>query len=67
MTRENILQNRMMRMRQLTEYCALSRAYIYQKIAEGEFPPGSMISSGIRIWDRAIVDSWLDEKMGRNL
>jgi predicted DNA-binding transcriptional regulator AlpA len=58
---------RMMRMKQLTNYTSLSRAYIYQKIAEGEFPPGSMISSGIRIWDRATVDSWLDERTGRNL
>ena len=40
MTKENILQNRVMRMKQLTEYCALSRAYIYQKITEGEVPKG---------------------------
>ena len=65
MTKENILQNRMMRMRQLTEYCALSRAYIYQKIAEGIFPPGHMISPGIRVWEKTAVDSWLDERMGR--
>ena len=58
---------RMMRMKQLTKYTSLSRAYIYQKIAEGEFPPGSMISSGIRIWNRETVDSWLDERMGKNL
>ena len=65
MTKENILQNRMMRMRHLTDYCALSRAYIYQKISEGEFPPGNMISKGIRIWDRETVDSWLDKRMGK--
>ena len=65
MTKENILQNRMMRMRQLTEYCALSRAYIYQKIIEGNFPPGHMISPGIRAWEKSAVDSWLDERMGR--
>jgi predicted DNA-binding transcriptional regulator AlpA len=60
-------QPRMLRMKQLTSYTSLSRAYIYQKIAEGDFPPGSMISSGIRIWDRATVDSWINERMGRNL
>lgn len=65
MTKENIIQNRMMRMRQLTEYCALSRAYIYQKINEGAFPPGNMISKGVRIWDRKTVDSWLDKRMGK--
>ena len=60
-------QPRLLRMKQLTNYTSLSRGYIYKKIAEGEFPPGSMISSGIRIWNRATVDSWLDERMGRNL
>ena len=67
MTKENILQNRMMRMRQLTEYCALSRAYIYQKIAEGIFPPGHMISPGIRAWEKSEIDDWLDEKIGRGV
>jgi len=56
----------MMRMRTLISYCALSRAYIYQKISEGEFPPGSMISPGIRAWEKSVVDSWLDKRMGKN-
>jgi prophage regulatory protein len=60
-------QPRMMRMRTLISYCALSRAYIYQKIGEGTFPPGYMISPGIRAWQKSEIDSWLDERMGRNL
>ena len=63
MTKENILQNRMMRMRQLTKYCALSRAYIYQKVNEGEFPEGHMISPGIRAWQKSEVDDWLDKRI----
>lgn len=63
MTKEKVLQNRMMRMRQLTQYCALSRAYIYQKISEGTFPAGYMISAGIRAWEKSVVDDWLDKKM----
>ena len=66
MTKENILQNRMMRMRQLTEYTSLSRAYIYQKITEGEFPRGNMISQGIRVWEKSDIDNWLDRRMGKN-
>ncbi len=66
MTKENIIQNRMMRMRQLTEYCALSRAYIYQKTSEGTFPPGHMISPGVRAWETSSVDAWLDKRMGRS-
>ena len=67
MTKEKVLQNRMLRMRQLTEYCALSRAYIYQKISEGTFPAGYMISSGIRAWEKSEIDDWLDEKIGRGV
>ena len=59
-------QLRMLRMKQLTSYTSLSRAYIYQKIAEGQFPPGNMISPGIRAWEKSVVDSWLDKRMGKN-
>ncbi len=65
MIKENMFQNRMMRMRQVTEYCALSRAYIFQKINEGKFPPGHMISQGIRAWQKSEIDQWLDKKIGR--
>ncbi len=56
---------RMLRMRQLTEYCALSRAYIYEKIAKGTFPPGHMISPGIRAWQKSEVDAWLDKRIAK--
>ena len=59
-------QPRMMRMRTLISYCALSRAYIYQKITEGSFPPGNMISPGIRAWEKSEIDNWLDQRMGKN-
>jgi predicted DNA-binding transcriptional regulator AlpA len=55
----------MMRMKTLIIYCALSRAYIYQKITEGTFPPGDLISPGIRAWEKSVVDDWLDKKIGR--
>lgn len=63
MAKEIPYQNRMMRMRQLTEYTALSRAFIYQKIDEGSFPTGTLISEGIRVWEKAEVDAWLDQRM----
>jgi len=53
---------RMMRMRQLTDYTALSRAYIYQCIKEGSFPSGYMLSPGIRAWEREEIDAWLDQR-----
>jgi len=60
-------QPRVLRMKQLANYTSLSRAYIYQKINEGEFPSGHMISQGIRVWQKSEVDKWLDERMERNL
>ena len=58
-------QPHLLRMRSLTAYLDLSRGYIYQKINEGTFPPGHMISLGIRAWEKSEVDAWLDKRMGR--
>jgi predicted DNA-binding transcriptional regulator AlpA len=58
-------QPKTLRMRQLTEYTSFSRAFIYQKISEGDFPAGTLISQGVRIWSRATVDAWIDQQMGR--
>ena len=56
---------RMMRMKNLVSYTNLSRAYLYQKIAEGELHPGYMLSPSIRAWEKSEVDAWLDKRMGR--
>ena len=58
-------QPRMMRMRNLTAYLALSRAYIYQKISKGTFPPGHLISPGIRAWQKSEVDAWLNKRIAK--
>jgi predicted DNA-binding transcriptional regulator AlpA len=58
-------QPRMMRMRNLTAYLALSRAYIYQKINDGTFPPGHRISPGIRAWQKSEIDAWLDKRIAK--
>ncbi len=58
--------SRILRMKQLTSYTSLSRGYIFQKIKEGTFPSGYMISSGVRAWEKSEVDTWLDAKTGRS-
>jgi predicted DNA-binding transcriptional regulator AlpA len=58
-------QPRMMRMKQLITYTSMSRAYLYQKIAEGELHKGYQMSPGVRVWKRADIDNWLDKKMGK--
>ena len=58
-------QPRMMRMRNLTAYLALSRAYIYKKINDGTFPAGYMISPGIRAWQKSEIDAWLDKRIAK--
>ena len=65
MIKEKNYQNRMMRASHVIKYCAFSRAYLYQKIAEGKFPPGHMMSPGIRAWEKSEIDNWLDKRMGR--
>lgn len=57
------IEPRLMRMRQIAEYAATSKAFIYQKIAEGEFPEGHLISPGIKAWERRDVDAWIDQKL----
>ena len=59
-------QARLMRIKQLTTYISLSRGYIYEKINEGTFPPGVMISSGVRAWQKSDIDNWISKKMGEN-
>ena len=58
-------QPRILRMKQLISYTSLSRGYIFQKINDGTFPPGIMISSGVRAWSRNTIDRWIDERMGK--
>ena len=59
------IKSRLLRMKQLTEYSHLSRAYLYQQIKEGSFPSGYNISPGIRVWELTEVDAWLDKCMGK--
>jgi predicted DNA-binding transcriptional regulator AlpA len=58
-------QPRILRMKQLISYTSLSRGYIWQKINEGTFPAGYMISPGIRVWEKTQIDNWLDKRMGK--
>ena len=58
-------QARLMRIKQLTTYMSPSRGYIYEKINEGTFPPGHLISLGIRVWEKNEIDKWISKKMGR--
>ena len=58
-------QPHLLRMRSLTVYLDLSRGYIYQKISEGTFPPGYIISVGVRAWKKSEIDQWVANKMGR--
>lgn len=63
MTKE--IDPRLLRMKQLVHYTALSRAYLYEKIKEGSFPKGCKVSIGITAWEKSEVDAWLDRRMGR--
>jgi predicted DNA-binding transcriptional regulator AlpA len=53
---------RFMRMKQLVKYTSLSRAYLYNLIKETEFP-SSITLNGIRMWEKPVIDEWLDNKI----
>jgi predicted DNA-binding transcriptional regulator AlpA len=59
-------QKRMMRMKHLVEYTSMSRAYLYQKIAEGDLSKGYQLSLGVRAWEKSEIDAWLDKRMGES-
>ena len=58
-------QPHLLRMRSLTAYLDLSRGYIFQKINEGTFPPGYIISVGVRAWKKSEIDQWVANKTGK--
>ena len=53
---------RFMRMKQLAKYTSLSRAYLYNLIKETEFP-SSITLNGIRMWEKLVIDEWLDSNI----
>jgi predicted DNA-binding transcriptional regulator AlpA len=60
-------QPHLLRMRSLTAYLDLSRGYIFRQINEGSFPPGYIISVGVRAWKKSEIDEWIEKRirMGR--
>jgi predicted DNA-binding transcriptional regulator AlpA len=53
---------RFMRMKQLTRYTSLSRAYLYNLIKEDDFP-SSVSLNGIRMWNRSDIVDWFNKKI----
>ena len=53
-------------MKHLVEYTSMSRAYLYQKIAEGDLSKGYQLSLGVRAWEKSEIDAWLDKRMGES-
>ena len=53
-------QTRMMRMKKMITYTSMSRAYLYQKVAEGELHEGYQLSPGVRAWEKSEIDNFID-------
>jgi len=47
----------------LCKYTGLSKSWIYEEIAQGRFPSGVRISSGIVLWRTEDVDAWLNDRL----
>ena len=57
---------RFMRIKQLSTYTSLSRAYLYNLIKDSDFP-NSISLKGIRMWEKSDVDSWLDKQVDKEV
>ena len=57
-------EQRLMRMKQIINYTSMSRAYLYQKIAEGELHEGYQLSPGVRAWEKSEIDNFIDRRKG---
>ena len=57
---------RLMRMKQLSKYTSLSRAFLYNLIKDSDFPD-SISFKGIRMWEKSDVDSWLDKHINKEV
>ena len=57
---------RLMRMKQLSKYTSLSRAFLYNLITDSDFP-NSISFKGIRMWEKSDVDSWLDKHINKEV
>jgi len=36
---------------------------LYSEINLGKFPAGTLISAGVRVWPRELVDQWIDRRL----
>ncbi|WP_306765522.1 helix-turn-helix transcriptional regulator [Komagataeibacter rhaeticus] len=52
--------NRLLRLREVTERTGLSRATIYRHINKGTFPKPRKLSSGTIRWHSGIIENWIN-------
>ena len=53
--------NKLLRIRGVIEMTGLSKSKIYELIKAGEFPPGHLLSTNIRVWREDRISAWIDE------
>ncbi|MFC3095667.1 helix-turn-helix transcriptional regulator [Alteromonas sediminis] len=54
---------RWLRMKQLSDYTGFSPAYLYKLISLGKFPASKKIDPKISVWERTVVDEWMDSQV----
>lgn len=57
--------NRCVRIRQVCEMTAMSRASIYRKIVEGTFPQSFKIGERMSVWRIGTIEAWIAERERR--
>ena len=57
------MAKRLLKLRDVTERCALSRSALYQKVSEGEFPAPIKLGRRAVAWLDSDIDEWIGERI----
>lgn len=57
---------RLLRMRDVTARCGVSRSTIYQLIAAGSFPAPVKFGERVALWPESVVDAWINDLIQKN-
>ncbi|WP_112875188.1 helix-turn-helix transcriptional regulator [Paracoccus endophyticus] len=59
--------DRFLRMPQVRERVALSKAAIYRKIGKGEFPPPVKLGERVSAWPESAIQRWMEERIAARI
>jgi prophage regulatory protein len=62
-----MMDEKILRVRQVSERVGLSRSTIYRLIRLGKFPPSQTVGLQAVGWRASAIEAWIDGKCSRNI